>query len=153
MIVSELSAGALLQLAAFLLINAPNCHLSLVLASVVQGDAVNCNRWFACPSIGYATEALILRKPIIKPITATNRVVSNQVLYVFVRTKSIFVESRIHQKSAAHFDLVRLINWCRPVVLNHCFEGRMRLPSTLCAALSSLSIKPLIFCVTDFILQ
>jgi len=28
---------------AFLLINAPNCHLSLVLASVVQGDAVNCN--------------------------------------------------------------------------------------------------------------
>jgi len=25
------------------LVNAPNCHLSLVLASVVQGDAVNCN--------------------------------------------------------------------------------------------------------------
>jgi len=26
-----------------LLVNAPNCHLSLVLASVVQGDAVNGN--------------------------------------------------------------------------------------------------------------
>jgi len=32
-----------LLLIAFLLVNAPNCHLSLVLASVVQGDAVNCN--------------------------------------------------------------------------------------------------------------
>jgi len=32
-----------LLLVAFLLLNAPNCHLSLVLASVVQGDAVNCN--------------------------------------------------------------------------------------------------------------
>jgi len=31
-----------LLLVAFLLVNAPNCHLSLVLASVVQGDAVNC---------------------------------------------------------------------------------------------------------------
>jgi len=30
-------------LVAFLLVNAPNCHLSLVLASVVQGDAVICN--------------------------------------------------------------------------------------------------------------
>jgi len=29
------------MLVAFLLVNAPNCHLSLVLASVVQGDAVN----------------------------------------------------------------------------------------------------------------
>ena len=38
---SELSEGALLLLVAFLLVNAPNCHL--VLASVVQGDAVNCN--------------------------------------------------------------------------------------------------------------
>jgi len=27
----------------FMLVNAPNCLLSLVLASVVQGDAVNCN--------------------------------------------------------------------------------------------------------------
>jgi len=26
-----------------LLVNAPNCHLSLVLASVIQGDTVNCN--------------------------------------------------------------------------------------------------------------
>jgi len=33
----------LLLLVAFLLVNATNCHLSLVLASVVQGDAVNCN--------------------------------------------------------------------------------------------------------------
>jgi len=32
-----------LLLVAFLLVNAPNCHLSLVLASVVQGHAVNCN--------------------------------------------------------------------------------------------------------------
>jgi len=32
-----------LLLVAFLLVNAPNCHISLVLASVVQGDAVNCN--------------------------------------------------------------------------------------------------------------
>ena len=30
-------------LVAFLLVNALNCHLLLVLASVVQGDAVNCN--------------------------------------------------------------------------------------------------------------
>jgi len=35
--------GALLLLVAFLLVNAPNCHLSLVLSSAVQGDAVNCN--------------------------------------------------------------------------------------------------------------
>jgi len=35
-----------LLLVAFLLVNAPNCHLSLVLASVVQGDAVNCNTKF-----------------------------------------------------------------------------------------------------------
>jgi len=33
-----------LLLVAFLLVNAPNCHLSLVLTSV-QGDAVNCNKW------------------------------------------------------------------------------------------------------------
>jgi len=32
-----------LLLVAFLLVNAPNHHLSLVLASVFQGDAVNCN--------------------------------------------------------------------------------------------------------------
>jgi len=32
-----------LLLVAFLLVNAPNYHLSLVLASVVQGDALNCN--------------------------------------------------------------------------------------------------------------
>jgi len=34
-----------LLLVAFVLVNAPNCHLSLVLASVVQGDATNCNKW------------------------------------------------------------------------------------------------------------
>jgi len=39
---SEVSDGSLLLLVAFQLVNAPNCHLSLVLASV-QGDAVNCN--------------------------------------------------------------------------------------------------------------
>jgi len=32
-----------LLLVAFLFVNVPNCHLSLVLASAVQGDAVNCN--------------------------------------------------------------------------------------------------------------
>jgi len=32
-----------LLLGAFLLVNGPNCYPSLVLASVVQGDAVNCN--------------------------------------------------------------------------------------------------------------
>jgi len=42
---SELSEGALLLLVAFLLVNAPNSYLSLVLASVVQGAAVNCNKW------------------------------------------------------------------------------------------------------------
>jgi len=40
---SEVSDESLLLLVAFLLVNAPNCHISLVLASVVQGDAVNCN--------------------------------------------------------------------------------------------------------------
>jgi len=39
---SELSERVLLLLVAFLLFYAPNCHLSLVLASVVQGDVVNC---------------------------------------------------------------------------------------------------------------
>jgi len=45
-----------------------------------------------------------------------------------------------------------LSNSCRPVVLNPSSEGRIRLPGTLCVALSSLSIKRLIFCVTDFVL-
>jgi len=45
---SEVSGGSLLLLVAFLLVNAPNCHLSLVLASVVQGDAVNCNMSSRC---------------------------------------------------------------------------------------------------------
>jgi len=40
------SVTDLLLLVAFLLVNAPNCHLSLVLALVVQGDAVNCNITF-----------------------------------------------------------------------------------------------------------
>jgi len=35
-----------LLLVAFLLVNAANCDLSLVLAPIVQGDAVNCN---ICP--------------------------------------------------------------------------------------------------------
>jgi len=33
----------------FLLVNAPNCHLLLVLASVVQGDAVNCSTCIYLP--------------------------------------------------------------------------------------------------------
>jgi len=40
---SELVEGALLLLVAFLLVNAPNSYLSIVLASVVQGDSVSCN--------------------------------------------------------------------------------------------------------------
>jgi len=40
-----------LLLVAFLLVNAPNCHHSLVLASVVQGDAVNCNTTLPCGNI------------------------------------------------------------------------------------------------------
>jgi len=40
---SEFVEGAVLLMVAFLLVNAPNCHLSLVLASAVQGDAANCN--------------------------------------------------------------------------------------------------------------
>jgi len=40
---SRVNSGALLLLVAFLLVNAPNCHLSLERTSVVQGDAVNCN--------------------------------------------------------------------------------------------------------------
>jgi len=38
------------------------------------------------------------------------------------------------------------------VVLNPGSVGRIRLPGTLCAALGSLSIKRLIFCVTDSVL-
>jgi len=43
---SELSERALLLPVAFLLVNAPNCQLSLVLASVLQGDADTCNTGF-----------------------------------------------------------------------------------------------------------
>ena len=50
--------------------------------------------------------------------------------------------------------------WCewtthRPnaVVFNDWFKSPMQLPSILCAALSSLPATPLIFCVTDFVLQ
>jgi len=49
---SELCEGALLLLVAFLLVSALNCHLSLVLASVVQGDAVNCNKWRLIRDLG-----------------------------------------------------------------------------------------------------
>jgi len=41
-----------LLLVAFLSVNAPNYHLSLVLASVVQGDAVNCNKWHPIRDLG-----------------------------------------------------------------------------------------------------
>jgi len=40
---------------AFLLVNAPNCHLSLALAQVVQGDAVNCNNCTPSPLPRYAS--------------------------------------------------------------------------------------------------
>jgi len=42
----------LLVLVAFLLVDVPNCHLSLVLASVVQGDAVNYNKWRLIRDLG-----------------------------------------------------------------------------------------------------
>jgi len=45
-----------------------------------------------------------------------------------------------------------LSNSCRPVVLNPGSEGRIRLPRTLCEAISSLSMKRLKFCITDFVL-
>ena len=45
-------------LVAFLSVNAPNCHLSLVLASVVQGDAVNCN----ISQLKYKTHAAVIEK-------------------------------------------------------------------------------------------
>jgi len=48
-----------LLLVAFLLVNAPNSHLSLVLASAVQGDAVNCNTTYA--SRHYITTETALR--------------------------------------------------------------------------------------------
>jgi len=41
----------------------------------------------------------------------------------------------------------------RAVVLNRGSENHMRLANILCAAFSSLSITPLIFCVTDLVLQ
>jgi len=50
---SELSEGALLLPVAFLLVNAPNCHLSLVLASVVQDNAVNCNTYVSVDMLQY----------------------------------------------------------------------------------------------------
>jgi len=45
-----------------------------------------------------------------------------------------------------------LSNSCRPAVLNSDSKGHIWLPGTLCAALNSLSIKRLIFCVIDFVL-
>jgi len=39
------------------------------------------------------------------------------------------------------------------MLLNHYFASGMRLTSTLCAAFSNLAITPLLFCVTDFVLQ
>jgi len=41
----------------------------------------------------------------------------------------------------------------KSVVLDRSPESRMRLPSTLCAALGSFSTAPLIFCVTGFVMQ
>jgi len=52
-----------LLLVAFLLVNAPNCHLSLVLASVVQGDVVNCNT-YSGPSHCDVPEQLAPSEPI-----------------------------------------------------------------------------------------
>jgi len=43
---NEISDGSLLLLVVILFFNAPNYHLSLVLASVVQGDADTCNTSF-----------------------------------------------------------------------------------------------------------
>ena len=43
--------------------------------------------------------------------------------------------------------------WLRAVCLNDSSEGGIRLPSTYCTVLNSLSKKFLIFSVTDFVLQ
>jgi len=40
---------------------------------------------------------------------------------------------------------------CRTMVLKHCPKSCMQLPSILYAALSSLSVKPLIVRVTDLV--
>ena len=37
------------------------------------------------------------------------------------------------------------------LVLTHCSKIRMQLPSIFCVALNSLSVTPLIFCVTDIV--
>ena len=46
-----------------------------------------------------------------------------------------------------------MLNWTEALVLSYCSDSRMGFSSTLCAALSSLSIKPPLFCVTDILLQ
>ena len=72
---SEISDGSLLLLVAFLLVNAPSYHLSLVLASVVQGDAVNCNTTnnFPKPKNLLRTEKRYVGKAAIKINTTDTR--------------------------------------------------------------------------------
>jgi len=50
---SEVRDGSLLLLVPFPLVNAPSCHLSLVLASIVQGDAVNYNMIHPCTIMNF----------------------------------------------------------------------------------------------------
>jgi len=52
-----------------------------------------------------------------------------------------------------HYIVKKLINHSGTVVPNHYSEDCMRIPNTFCAALKRFSIKSLIFCVTDFVLQ
>jgi len=47
-----------LLLVAFLFVNALNCHLSLLLASVVQDDAVNCNTTLLIITFSYFLPSL-----------------------------------------------------------------------------------------------
>ena len=77
---SEVSDGSLLLLVAFLLVNAPNCHLSLVLASVVQGDAVNCN------SCQFDTQIFE-----INICTICLHIMSSLIIKVFVKVKTLIL--------------------------------------------------------------
>jgi len=86
-----------LLLVAFLLVNAPDCHLSLVLASIVQGDAVNCNSRLPnlgvdCSSIGpycvTVTWSHIFKG--LLQVTIVGRVARSAVLWPISKNLAIF---------------------------------------------------------------
>ena len=95
-----------------LLVTTPNCRLSLVLASVVQGDAVNCNSVFPKKFSKLITFLLIMRKgfeaeqPFLLIFCSTKFVLFNSVCLLanfcfcvpvnllFVNTAKLLLESR-----------------------------------------------------------